>query len=230
MSSKVWMSSVLSNHNVDMKQGARTKFFGREWSPASLEIPLSPDDVHAASRRHREGFALERSEFPEAIAVWDRKRFKKVKEIFMAGPFYAVQDKLAEVLARFDLEEGGLIPFPIYEADLETPYPGKFFLLNFGCRKNTLLPDQSEKISKFVVEKKTGVQFWKVDDWVKDPVVLDAEALRGPDLWFEEVLYNKIFLSDALVQALRAVKLDEPWMLKQCKVKEQGNINTGEAA
>ncbi|MFK4003716.1 hypothetical protein [Qipengyuania sp. NPDC077563] len=218
MSSKVWMSSVLSNHNIGLKQGARTKFFGHEWNPASLEIPLSPDDVHAASRRHREGFALERSEFPEAIAVWDQKRFKKVKEIFMAGPFYAVQGKLAEVLARFDLGEGGLLPFTIYQADLETPYPGEFFLLNFGCRKDTLVPESSKKVSKFVVVKKTGQQRWKVDDWIEDEVVLRDAALEGPDLWFEEALYNKIFVSDALAQAIMDIGMKDVFALEECRI------------
>ena len=219
MSSKVWMSSVLSNHNIGMKQGARTKFFGHEWNPASLEIPLSPDDVHAASRRHREGFALERSEFPEATAVWDQKRFKKVKEIFMAGPFYAVQGKLAEVLARFDLGEGGLLPFTIYQADLETPYPGEFFLLNFGCRKDTVLPEESRNVVKFSVHHETGLQKWKVNSSSDDgDVVVRPSCLAGADLWFDPAIYNKIFVKDELAQALIAIGIGDIFKLQSCRI------------
>ncbi|GGB71297.1 hypothetical protein GCM10010833_28120 [Blastomonas aquatica] len=101
------MSSVLDNYDIGMKQGARAKFYGHDWNPASLTIPTEPEEVYQASKRHREGFALQRSELPEAIAVWDEKRFNKVKDIFMAGPFYAVKGRLAETLSQFDLGEGG---------------------------------------------------------------------------------------------------------------------------
>ncbi|MFC3308963.1 hypothetical protein [Blastomonas aquatica] len=104
---QVWMSSVLDNYDIGMKQGARAKFYGHDWNPASLTIPTEPEEVYQASKRHREGFALQRSELPEAIAVWDEKRFNKVKDIFMAGPFYAVKGRLAETLSQFDLGEGG---------------------------------------------------------------------------------------------------------------------------
>lgn len=150
--------------------------------------------------------------------MWDQKRFKKVKDIFMAGPFYAVQGKLAEVLSCFDLGEGGLLPFTIYRADLETPYPGEFFLLNFGCRKDTLVPESSKKVSKFVVVKKTGQQLWKVDDWIEDTVVLRDAALQGPDLWFEEALYNKIILSDALAQAIIDIGMGDIFKLQPCQI------------
>ena len=53
----VWMSSVLDNYDIGMKQGARAKFFGHEWNPASLTIPISPEEVYQASKRHRHGFA-----------------------------------------------------------------------------------------------------------------------------------------------------------------------------
>lgn len=218
MSSRVWMSSVFSPAGLGDKPGTHTKYYGHDWNPAEFEIPVEPDEVYAAYRRHRTGHALQRSEFPEAIAVFDEARFSKRKDLFFSGPFFAVQGKLAEVLARFDLGEGGLIPFTIYQADLETPYPGEFFLLNFGCRKNTLVPEESEKISKFVVEKKTGIQHWKVDEWVKGPVAVTSDALGGCDLWVEEILYNKLFMSDALAQAITAIGLQEVFALEECRI------------
>lgn len=163
MSGMVWMSSVLSPQGLGNKQGTRTKFYNHDWNPADFKIPLEPDEVYAAYRRHREGYALERSHFPEAEAVFDEKRFAKRRDLFFAGPFFAVQGKLAEVLARFDLGEGGLIPFTIYRADLKTPYPGDFFLLNFGCRKDTVLPEQSRNVVRFAVDHDTGQQYWKVN-------------------------------------------------------------------
>ena len=222
MSGKVWISSVLSNYDIGMKQGSRTKFYGHEWNPASLQIPLSPDEVHEASRRHRQGFVISRAEFAEAEAVWDEKRFKKIKDIFaVAGPFYAVRGKLAEILSRSDLGDGGLLPFTIYQADLVTPYPGEFFLLNFGARKNSILPERSENVVKFAVDHKTGLQYWKVNSWHEDAeVALSPVALEGPDLWFEEFVDNKIFMSDCLAQALIDIGMKDIFELKECRIVE----------
>ncbi len=122
----------------------RTKYFGHDWEPAEFNIPTTPDDVYASMRRAGQGFALRREELPEAAAVWNEKRFKLLGGIFYAGGFLVVRGKLAETLARFDQGEGGLIPFLVYQADLETPYPGEFFLLNFGFINNTILPEQCE--------------------------------------------------------------------------------------
>lgn len=215
----VWMSSVLDNYDIGMKQGARAKFYGHEWNPASLTIPISPEEVYQASKRHRQGFALQRSEFPEAIAVWDEKRFKKVQDIFTAGPFYAVKGQLAETLSQFDLGEGGLIPFTIYKADLETPYPGEFFLLNFGCHKDTVLPEQSRNVVKRGVSVKTGQELWAVNGWSEDgDVVVPPAVLGGPDLWFDPAIYNKIFMSDRLVQALSEIGMGDVFRLQRCTI------------
>ena len=215
----VWMSSVLDNYDIGMKQGARSKFYGHDWNPASLELPVPPEEVLAASRRHRQGFALQRSEFPEAVAVWDEKRFTKVQDIFMAGPFYAVKGRLAENLAHFDLGEGGVIPFTIYKADLETPYPGEFFLLNFGCHKDTVLPEQSRNVVKRGVSVTSGKELWKVNGWSEDGDVVALPAvLEGPDLWFDPAIYNKIFMSDALAQAVMAIGMGDVFRLQRCAI------------
>ncbi|MGL5838595.1 MAG: hypothetical protein ACRCY3_08860 [Sphingorhabdus sp.] len=219
MSGKVWMSSVLSNHDIGMKQGVRAKFYDHEWNPADFVLPVPPPAVMEAHKRHTQGFALQRSEFSEAAAVWDEKRFSKIKDIFTAGPFYAVKGKLAEVLSRFDLGEGGLIPFTIYKADLETPYPGEYFLLNFGCRKNTVLPEQSRNVVSRGRHHKTGVELWRVNSWSEDgDVIVSTTALEGPNLWFEERVDNKIFMSDALAQALIDVGMKDVFRLQECRI------------
>jgi hypothetical protein len=219
MSGKVWMSSVLSNHDIGMKQGLRAKFYGHDWNPADFKIPLSPDEVHESTKRYTQGFALARNEFTEAAAVWDEKSFKKVTEVFYAGGFFVVRGKLAEVLSRFDLGEGGLIPFTIYKADLETPYPGEFFLLNFGCRKNSILPEQCGDARKFLVRRDTGQQVWHINKLYPDSdVVLSPTALEGPDLWFEPAAHYKIFLSDALAQALIDIGMSDVFKLHECRI------------
>lgn len=215
----VWMSSVLDNYDIGMKQGARAKFYGHPWNPASLTIPTEPEEVYQASKRHKQGFALQRSEFPEAEAVWDEKRFKKIKDIFMAGPFYAAKGQLAETLTHFDLGEGGLIPFTIYKADLETPYPGEFFLLNFGCQKNTIIKERSQNIVVRGIHPSTGLELLRVNGWSEDgDITVSKAALSGPDLWFEERVDHKIFMSDALAQALIAIGMGDLFRLQRCTI------------
>ena len=220
MSGKVWISGLFSNFEIGVEQGTRTKFYGHEWNPATSKLPLSPQEIRDASRRSEQGFALTRSEFPEAIAVYDAKRFRKIIDIFSAGPFFAVKGKLAEVLARFDLGEGGLIPFTIYQADLVTPLEGEYFLLNFGARKNTILPEQSRNIVKGVIRKATGEQLWDINSWFEDgEIVLSGTADFGPDLWMEEVLgSSKLFLRDALAQAIIEIGMKDVFRLKQCTI------------
>jgi hypothetical protein len=221
MSGKVWMSSVLTPQGLGNKQGSHTKFFNRKWNPARFEIPTAPEEVYQAYQRHMKGFVLQRTDFPEAIAVFDEKRFSKIKDLFYIGPFLGVKGKLAEVLSRFDLGEGGLIPFTIYQADLVTPYPGKYFLLNFGCRKNSLLPEQCEDAKKAWIDKDTKRQIWDIN-WLKPKaeVVVHAKALEGPDLWFEEAVYDKIFMKDALAQAINDIGMGDIFKFHECKVLE----------
>lgn len=165
-----------------------------------------------------QGHARQRHELAEALAIWDEKRFRKAGEIFSIG-FFVVREKLAEVLSRFDFGDGGLVPVPVYQADLITPYPGQFFLLNFGCIKNTLLPERCEDVRKFFVDKNSGVQVWHLNRSKSDAeVVLSTRALEGPDLWFEEVVHNKIFMSDPLAQALIAIGLGEVFRLRRCRI------------
>lgn len=219
MSSKVWMSSVKSNYAISDRPGVRTKFYGHDWEPAEFDIPPMPDDVYANMRRAGQGFALKRGELPESAAVWNEKRFNLLGDIFFAGGFLVVRGKLAEVLSHFDLGEGGLVPFQIYQADLEMPYPGEFFLLNFGCRKNTIAKDQSQNIVVRGIQENTGIELLRVNSWSQDgDIALSRSALDGPDLWFEERIDSKIFMSDALAQAIIGIGMQDVFDLKECRI------------
>jgi hypothetical protein len=66
---------------------------------------------------------------------------------------------------------------------------------------------------------------WKVKDYLEGQVTLTREALTGSDLWFEEFLYNKIFMSDTLAQALIEANLDKDWRLVPCAIVKGGQMN-----
>lgn len=226
MSQDVWMSSLIGGiYGVGDKQGLHEKFYGEEWRPAQHEIPPYDDKVHQDFRRHYKGFALKRADFPEALAVFDEKRFKRIGDLFMAGPFYAVKGKLAEVLSRFDLGEGGLIPFPIYRADKVTPVDGEFVLLNFGARKESFLPEESRHVEPFSKDRHDGGrQTWKAKFAARDDdIAVSPAALEGADLWIERSLIRKVFMSGGLVAALRAAKIKQDLDLMRCRILEAGS-------
>jgi hypothetical protein len=221
MSGRVWISSMKGNSQIGNKQGIRTKYFGEEWRPAKHIQGVVTDEVMNAINKNAKGFALQRNELPEAAAIWDEKCFARIHDLFAVGGFYAVKGRLAEILSRFDLGDGGLVPFPIYKADLVTPMEGEFSLLNFGARKNSFLAEQSENVAKFAVDYRTGIQYWEVKSWHEDgDVGLSPAAFDGPDLWYEEIVYNKIFMSDALASALQEAGLAEDWCLRPCRIVE----------
>ena len=141
------MSSVLSNQDLGSRLGTRTKHFGRDWDPASQVVPTATKEHIKALDDYTSGIPLPRSSFPEADAVFDGKAFRRIGELFFSAGFLVVRGQLAETLCRFDLGDGGLIPFPVYKADLNTRYPGDFFLLSFGCQKNTVVPEASRNLN-----------------------------------------------------------------------------------
>jgi hypothetical protein len=215
----VWMSSLKSNHALGDKPGVRTKYYGHDWHPAEFIIPPVSDEVMANIRLVGRGFAVQRDQLPEAAAVWNESRFKRLGDIFYAGGFPVVRGRLAEVLSRFDLGDGGLVPFPVFKADLETPYPGEFFLFNFGAIKNTILPEKCENATKFVVAKDSGLQIWHINRTNPEgDVVLSEGALAGADFWSEAAVHDEFFLSARLAQALVDIGLGQVFRLVRCRI------------
>lgn len=215
------MSGLMGNHSIFNKPGVRAKFYDHQWNPPKFEVTLSPDDVLTASKRNKQGYCVKRREMTEAIAIFDETYFSNTHEIFSAGPFFAVKGQLADILSRFDLGSGGLVPLPVYEADLVTPRDGKYFMLNFGCRKDSFLAERSEDAQKFIVDRVTGKQLWKINYTnTNGTVTLSKNALIGSDLWIEEAVHNRIFMSDALATKMIEVGLSEDWRLLRCDVVE----------
>ena len=216
----VWVSRVLSNHVLGRKPGFVPKFFEHDWPDLSSVQPVSSPEMIDAMEQHIKGVKLERQDFPEACCVFDEKRFKRVRDLFFVQGFTAVKGKLADLLPHFDLGEGGeLVPFTIYNDDKITPKEGPFFFLNYAARKDTLVPEQTQKIREFYRIKADGVMLWKNEfEWADGDVVVTEEALNGADLWFEKQLHMSLFVSDRLAKAITQAKLNFDFGLLRCEV------------
>ncbi len=101
--------------------------------------------------------------------------------------------------------------------DRHTLLAGQYFCLRFDNLKRAFLPDESTKVSAFV----NGV--WTTDpDFSDGSIVCLSDALFGPDIWVDPKLYGSLFLSDPLVNALAAAKLEKVFGglggLRKCRI------------
>ena len=126
---EIWVSSVGSNSQLFNKPGIREKHYGQDWAPPKFEHDAPTKEQANNSRRHVQGEKLMREEFAEAAYVFDPKRWSRVKDLFAVDGFFAVKGKLAELLKDFDLGEGELVEFPIYEMDRNTRLTGRYCFL-----------------------------------------------------------------------------------------------------
>lgn len=185
--------------------------------PFDADIYLSdPDTAVDAIRRNKEGEPLPAARFPEAMYV-SRKHShqKKQPDIAYVGGFWTVTAECADVLSKFDLGDSNLYPTKLYQYDRKTLVEGDYFCLNFGAQKNTLLPDASPRIQKPHEDQ----DMWKAWPNVRDgDIALSLDATNGPDLWIEIHMRRAFFLSDLLVQALKAAKLTRCFGLRKCRV------------
>ncbi len=181
--------------------------------------PPKPPGKMVSMMRHVRGESQPREAFPEALYVFDRKQFARMGDLFTAGSFYAVKGKLAEVLSRFDLGQGSLIPFPIYQDDKVTPVTGEFFVWSLGAHKNAFLLEQSPKIRTAGIGRSTMSGQWTVDPNVEDgDIALSSASAGPPDVWCDPRLLWSLFLADALVAALRAAKVKTDFRLRRCRL------------
>jgi hypothetical protein len=224
MIDQVWISEVLSNGELGNKLGLRQKWHGEPWEApyVNFTIPRRSERVRAAIFKHAAGNTMTREEMPEASAVYNMTNFKRAKDVFFIGGFLSVKGRVAEVLSKFDFgAAGGLIPYTIYEADEKTPLPGPFYIVNFGLRKDCLLPDASTNVRKLTPGPTTGQTLWEVN-YVKDgDVAVSSAALAGSDLWTCPGVNSRIFMSNRVVEGLKIALGDADFAdfeLHRCRV------------
>jgi len=207
MVNQVWISEVMSNNELGNKLGLRQKWFGEPWEAPYVNhrVPDTSKTVFAAIMKHYAGYTMRREDMPEASAVYSMSHFKRAKDIFFLGGFLAVKGKVAEVLSKCDFGVGGgLVPHTIYEADEKTPLTGPFYIINFGSMKDCFLPDASTNIGKPSVHHETGRTRWSLGLIKDSDVAVSAAALAGADLWMCPGVEGRIFMSNRVVEALRA--------------------------
>lgn len=160
------------------------------------------------------GERMSAEHFPKEIfALYPDKKEKKQADLVLAAGAVVVSAACAGVLRQFDLGHSSLYPIKLFQHDRKTPVEGEYFCLNIGERKDAFLREHSQKVMEF---GNGTLSMWP--NLHDDEVAVSAAALAGPDLWVSPPLSRLFFLSDRLVQALRAAKMGRIFGFRTCRL------------
>lgn len=171
--------------------------------------------ARASRKKNDEGESLGPDCFPAdifGVPMAEEKDYK-LPNLFFAGSFWVVSKAAADVLRQFDLGGGGLFPVRVLKKDRATSVDGEWFCISFGNRKSALLPEVSENISQRAQGRyRVG---YTLDD---NDIAVSSIALAGPDIWIDSQMWDSLFLSEALGNALKKAKAEKGFFLKKCRV------------
>lgn len=208
-----------------MSKSGETVWVSRAMMDSSLVKAFTSDvfenDVGkavVATKGNAKGMPFPADRFPKEIYYKYRdKKAKHQPDIFNASSFWVVSAACADVLRQLDLGDGALYPTKLFQHDRITPVEGEYFCLNFGNQKQVFVPEYSP--SSHIRKPYPSKNLWRVYSAIKDgEVAVTKVALDGPDLWVDPWVWDAFFLSDPLVQALKAAKLTRRFGLRKCRV------------
>lgn len=107
------------------------------------------------------------------------------------------------------------MPVEVLNRD-RSPIGGDDHVLNLKSQNNTLVAEAcgSRVRSIFGAMDMWGLKFGQRDD----EVAVSRAALSGADMGAEPRVWCALFMSDRLVRALRAAKVDAPFKLSRCRI------------
>lgn len=189
----------------------------------SLTNDLAEDHKDRAidsDKRNELGEALGAEYFPSRIWPSDEipDRGLPLGDLFFANSVWVVSGRCADVLRGFDLGHGNLYPVSVMGKD-GAPIAGRtFFCINFGNRKQALLPEHSASI------RKTFNDYYRLKGvFNDDDIAVSSSATSGPDIWIDPLIYGAFFLNsrlhDALIEAGTVSGFGE---MKRCRVVHAG--------
>ncbi len=188
-----------------------------------FKTDISEVDLHltvVAQRCQQRAEPLPAERYPRAMyGDTPFTNIKKLPDFCNAGAFWTVSGAFADVLRQFNLGQTRLYPVQVFQFDRKTPVEGEYFMLAFGETKDTLRPEVSRLEQGSY--SNPNAQEWKLilGGYKDGDVVLAPAALDGVDLWMESKLRRAFLLSDALVTALKAVKLTRRLSLRRCRIE-----------
>lgn len=210
MSEHVWVSNILNSEaslgafvrtNVNIEHVVEADQKNKDGGSVSQD--LCPTRIWASSGVEEHDMAFEtRNPDPD---------------LFFAGGYWIVSEFAADILRRFDLGGGALYPVSdgVFKSDNETRLPKEYFCWIFGNKKSAFLSQDSRNVRAPKIEGLWWEMPWTPAD---DDVAVSGRALKGPDVWLDDMLFQSVFLSGPLGDALDAAGLSEAFRLFKCRV------------
>lgn len=196
-----YANSFTNSFAVSDKRKQGLEWCERNWSGEALPAECFPSEIFATKPPRGAGH--------------------KLPHLFSDASFWVVSDAAAAVLRSFDLGAGNLYPVRVLEMDRQTPVGGAWFCLNFGNRKDGLLPQHSIRMYDTYVYG--GAKAWMIPKKLVDGDLAVGSAVRGgADIWIDPIAADAFFVSDQLGKALKKAKLDKSFHLKSCRVLDPG--------
>jgi hypothetical protein len=211
MTDCAWMSVASVNPDIIFSLRADTAF---------SEAESVKRNYIEASNASQQGRPIPEGTLPRAFFAW-RDKYDESKPLTRKLPhlassgFWFVSSEATDVLRRFDLGGCKLHPVEVLMEDRETPLPGSYFVLDFDSWKDVFLPDQSPE---FPLARGSKTRRRPHFSSPENIAVLSRDALDGADIWWNPDIWGAFFLSDRLVQALRAAGVDKPFSLHRCRI------------
>ncbi len=206
MSDTVWISTALG-HASNLRP---------------LKNSIGESNVHnniEFANRNLLGDPLTADFFPDKIFgdIGAEPKDYSLPDLFNAAMYWAVSSAAANVLRQFDLGEGALYPVTVTQKDRKTIIGDGWYCINFGNRKNAIIPEESPEMMHDYL--RDGIKGWFSPFVTKDgDVAVSGAALTGPDLWIDPQVGRAFFVSDALARALKKAKADKGFFLRKCRV------------
>lgn len=141
----------------------------------------------------------------------------KTPELFFAKTYWIMTGKAAKIFQNHDLGQGAVYPVSdgFFQSDNKTRSPGDFFCWIYGNQKHAFVGEQSANVK---VPARPGF-WWKMNDnLLDDDLAISSKALAGPAVWVDNSLYNAVFLSGPLGDALAAARLKDAFALRRCRI------------
>ncbi|WP_170504532.1 imm11 family protein [Ruegeria arenilitoris] len=216
----VWISTTVNN--INEVQGTIRREFGKTW-----RAEHSPEDVEWSKRMVRESdLGWKRGDILTKEQVGDVWYFNTHPEyteppFINGGGYPLVSESAKAVLEQFDLGETVFHPLTLMdsgETRLSTPEP--YYLLNVGNKRSMgnyeALGPEGE-VNAPLVSIANGVVYLP-SHYKEAQLVVNPDALTGPDIWLDPKVPSLLFLSDQLVTGLKEAGMDKGWGLVRCAV------------
>ncbi len=208
MSDTIWISTALGS-SVNIKP------FITSFSESDQE-----HDAIDWGKQNKAGIPLPAQCFPAEI-YGDRSaqesNYRRLPDLFFAATVWVVSKAAANVLRQFDLGAGSLYTVKLLKKDRQTLVDSELFCINFGNRKEALLP--SESVPMYDTYVYGGKKALQPRGATKDNDIAVRQVVNtGPDIWIDPLLAFSFFVSDDLGKALQKAKAAKGFFLSKCRV------------